>query len=146
MRRIYDNTNIQLFITGSSSKLLTSEIATSLRGRTISFEIFPFSFKEYLSFRKILSQYLDLIVYYFKEKQDVDFYARIDSSELLINVSYDISDATREISGLLEGMQYFNLGESFLITKNEEKDVGIEGKVIHIRPLYEFLLIESCVQ
>lgn len=53
VRRIYDNLNIAIFITGSSAKLLSTEIATSLRGRTISFEIFPFSFKEYLEFKGI---------------------------------------------------------------------------------------------
>lgn len=53
VRRIYDNFDIQLFITGSSSKLLSHEIASSLRGRTISYEIFPFSFEEYLQFKNI---------------------------------------------------------------------------------------------
>lgn len=53
VRRIYDNLNIAIFITGSSAKLLSTEIATSLRGRTISFEVFPFSFKEYLEFKGI---------------------------------------------------------------------------------------------
>lgn len=53
VRRIYDTLNIAVFITGSSAKLLSTEIATSLRGRTISFEIFPFSFKEYLAFKGI---------------------------------------------------------------------------------------------
>ena len=53
IRRIYDNEKIQIFVTGSSSKLLSSEIATSLRGRTITYEIFPFSFKEYLNYKKI---------------------------------------------------------------------------------------------
>lgn len=53
VRRIYDTENVQLFVTGSSSKLLSSEIATSLRGRTITYEIFPFSFKEYLGYKNI---------------------------------------------------------------------------------------------
>ncbi len=53
VRRIYDTLNLQIFVTGSSSKLLSKEIATSLRGRTLTFEIFPFSFKEYLSYKKI---------------------------------------------------------------------------------------------
>lgn len=53
IRRIDDTLNLQLYITGSSSKLLSSEIATSLRGRTITYEIFPFSFKEYLRHKEI---------------------------------------------------------------------------------------------
>jgi predicted AAA+ superfamily ATPase len=53
IRRIDDTLNLQLYITGSSSKLLSSEIATSLRGRTITYEVFPFSFKEYLRYKEI---------------------------------------------------------------------------------------------
>lgn len=36
-----------IFITGSNSKLLSGELATHLSGRTISFRIMPFNFKEY---------------------------------------------------------------------------------------------------
>jgi uncharacterized protein len=53
VRRIYDTLHVEIFITGSSSKLLSAEIATALRGRTITYEIFPFSFPEYLRFRGI---------------------------------------------------------------------------------------------
>ena len=308
VRRVYDNENIQIYITGSSAKLLSTEIATSLRGRTITYEIFPFSFKEYLEFknieinlnsskslsfinnelnnylfdggfaetidedksisRKILSDYLELIVYkdivdrynitnrsllkslnkycftniatlvsftklynefksqgfklskdtifnylshledayaiftlpiyrnsikeeqrnpkkiyaidngfkkiydyaidkdvsklyenivylhlrrqtkdlyYFKQNHEVDFYARIEGKEYLVNVSYIIeNEKTRkkELEGLLEAMDYFNLDESYLITKDEESVVEIENKKIYIEPLYKFLLKE----
>jgi len=53
IRRVYDSISKNIFITGSNSKLLSSEIATSLRGRTISFEVYPLSFKEYLNFKDI---------------------------------------------------------------------------------------------
>ena len=53
VRRVYDTVSKNLFITGSNSKLLSSEIATSLRGRTLSFEVFPLSFGEYLRFKEI---------------------------------------------------------------------------------------------
>jgi len=47
-RRIYDSRKYKVFISGSSSKLSSKEIATSLRGRNIDFTILPFSFKEFL--------------------------------------------------------------------------------------------------
>ncbi|MCB0747844.1 MAG: ATP-binding protein [Ignavibacteriae bacterium] len=53
IRRIDDSLKCKIFITGSSSKFLSKEIATSLRGRTISFEVFPFNFTEYLAFKGI---------------------------------------------------------------------------------------------
>jgi len=48
LRRLVDTENIQLVVSGSSAKLLSGEIATGLRGRSISTEIFPFSFTESL--------------------------------------------------------------------------------------------------
>jgi hypothetical protein len=53
VRRVHDTLNVQLFVTGSSSRLLSQEIATSLRGRTLTYEIFPFSFREYLAYQQI---------------------------------------------------------------------------------------------
>ncbi len=53
VRRIYDSYTKNIFITGSNSKLLSSEIATSLRGRSISFTVYPLSFKEFIKFKKI---------------------------------------------------------------------------------------------
>jgi len=38
----------EIFISGSNSKMLSGELATLLSGRYVKFEIFPFSFSEYL--------------------------------------------------------------------------------------------------
>ncbi len=43
----------EIFITGSNSKLLSGELATYLSGRYIDFEIFPFSYSEYLDYFKM---------------------------------------------------------------------------------------------
>jgi predicted AAA+ superfamily ATPase len=43
---------MNIFITGSSSKLLAKEIATQLRGRGVKYLLLPLSFKEYLNFKK----------------------------------------------------------------------------------------------
>jgi predicted AAA+ superfamily ATPase len=42
----------EIFITGSNSKMLSGELATLLSGRYVIFEIFPFSFSEYLGILK----------------------------------------------------------------------------------------------
>jgi len=55
IRRLLDSENIQIFITGSSSKLLSTEIATSLRGRSLTTEIFPFSFQEFLRYHGLFA-------------------------------------------------------------------------------------------
>ncbi len=306
VRRIYDTLNIQIFITGSSANLLHKEIATALRGRTVSFEIFPFSFSEYLRFkgvrpnlhssrsrsrighhlehylidggfaetineqsliaRKILSDYLELIVYkdiadrhhitntallkhlnkycftniatllsftrlynefksqgfklskdtifnymayledayalftvpiyrnnikaeqrnpkkiyavdngfkkiydyaisadksklyenvvfthlrrqsaeiyYYKGTQEVDFYVRINGEQRVINVCYQMDDPQtrkREIGGLLEAMDYFDLAQGTIVTAEEKETLFIDRKEVCITPLYEWLL------
>lgn len=53
IRRVYDTISKKIFITGSNSKLLGDEIATSLRGRTIRYEVLPLSFREFLRFKNI---------------------------------------------------------------------------------------------
>jgi len=55
VRRLFDSENVHICLSGSSAKMLSHEIATSLRGRSISTEIFPFSFSEYLRFHQISS-------------------------------------------------------------------------------------------
>ncbi len=46
--------NIKVFITGSNSSLLSSEISTFLTGRNKVIKLYPFSFKEFLKFKKVL--------------------------------------------------------------------------------------------
>ena len=52
VRRIHDSRReVRLFLSGSSSKLSSREIPTSLRGRALTFEVFPLSFPEFLRFK-----------------------------------------------------------------------------------------------
>ncbi|MCD6591125.1 MAG: ATP-binding protein [Candidatus Aenigmarchaeota archaeon] len=50
---LFEKKKYFIFLTGSSSKLLSKEIATQLRGRTISTLVLPFSFKEILVLKNI---------------------------------------------------------------------------------------------
>ena len=43
--------DVDIFITGSNSRMMPGEISTYLTGRYVSFQIFPLSFGEYLTFR-----------------------------------------------------------------------------------------------
>lgn len=44
--------DVSIFITGSNSKLLSGELATHLSGRTLSFRIMSFNFREYCEFKR----------------------------------------------------------------------------------------------
>ncbi|MCY4481370.1 MAG: ATP-binding protein [Spirochaetaceae bacterium] len=51
--RLLRTERCKVHLTGSSAQLLSREIATQMRGRALSWEIFPFSFREYLDYRGI---------------------------------------------------------------------------------------------
>lgn len=72
VRRIFDTKTRNIFITGSNSKYLSTEIATELRGRTISYNVYPLSFSEYLDFnhveRKLYPQKNKSTVIHYAEK------------------------------------------------------------------------------
>lgn len=72
VRKAVDLKKYQIIITGSSAKLLSSEIASSLTGRSISHRIWPLSFIEFLNFKKInetptKNEYLGLLKKYLLE-------------------------------------------------------------------------------
>lgn len=50
-----DDCQVDIYVTGSNSRMMSSEISTYLTGRYVSFRIFPLSFREYLSFRQSFS-------------------------------------------------------------------------------------------
>lgn len=52
-RRIVDTEKATIYVTGSSSKMLSTDVATEFRGRSISYELLPFSFSEYARFHGI---------------------------------------------------------------------------------------------
>lgn len=49
---LLENKNTDIYVTGSNSKLMSSEISTYLTGRYISIPVFTLSFAEYLDFKK----------------------------------------------------------------------------------------------
>lgn len=49
---LFESENVDIYITGSNSKLLSSEISTFLTGRFVLISIFTLSFSEFIDFRK----------------------------------------------------------------------------------------------
>jgi len=59
-RRMADS-KYSIFITGSNAKMLSGEINTTLGGRFLIAEIYPYSFKEFLSVHQVSTNKLDLL-------------------------------------------------------------------------------------
>ncbi len=63
-------------VTGSSSKLLSKEIATHLRGRSLVYNLFNLSFREFLKFRGIEYSGESLYINFNKIKKSLDEYLK----------------------------------------------------------------------
>ena len=50
VRGLHTKRGVDVYITGSNAHLLSSDLATQLAGRTITIDVFPLSFEEYLRF------------------------------------------------------------------------------------------------
>lgn len=62
--------DVDIYITGSNSRMMSSEISTYLTGRYITFHIYTLSFEEYLMFKKSYTTLKDL-------KQEFSQYVRL---------------------------------------------------------------------
>jgi len=51
VRRVLDSEKVEIFVSGSSARMLSREVATSMRGRAMETVITPFSFREFLRSR-----------------------------------------------------------------------------------------------
>lgn len=87
--------NASIFVTGSNSHLLSGELATLLTGRTVEFEILPFSFSEMKEYFELNGKPFDDEMFYDYLKWG-GFPLRFDFSEE--------SDISRYLSNLYTGL------------------------------------------
>ena len=100
VRKLRDGEKFKIFITGSSSKLLSGEISSLITGRHISYNVFPLSFFEFLIFKGMrIDKKRDIILKDKKILKMFDAYLKIGgfpeavltkNIELLKNYFYDI--------------------------------------------------------
>ncbi len=104
VRRIYDTITKNIFITGSNSKLLGDEIATSLRGRTITYKVSPLTFKEFLRFKDFEFDFRVDIYDTKKKAKLINLF-----SEFLIYGGFPEIPSMRKELKLLTLQEYFNV-------------------------------------
>ena len=96
VRELYDE-GYRIFLSGSSSKLLSKEIATQLRGRTLSFMLFPLSFREFLKMKNFRAENLtrddeSLLRNMLREYIEYGGFPDVVKSEYKINILGEYSD------------------------------------------------------
>lgn len=160
VRRLLDTKQIEIYITGSSAKLLSKEIATSLRGRSLALEIQPFNFEEYLAAhqislpskpfgKKILDQYrLHLIDFFqtggFPGIQSLSRHEWLETLQNYVEVVVFRDLVERHNIGNIKLLKYFvssllkNSGSRFSINKFYN-DISSQGHKAGKDTLYNYL-------
>jgi predicted AAA+ superfamily ATPase len=108
-----------LVITGSNAKLLSRELASSLTGRFLQIEIFPFSFTEFLGYNKL--ENLDFANLDSYQKQSIFLYL----NDYFLNGGYPETFAIREItknyiSTLFDSILLKDISKRFNVRQNNQ--------------------------
>ena len=143
---------VSLFVTGSNSTLLSGELATLLTGRTVEFEILPFSFYEMKQYYELNNLYWseDLFMNYLKwggfplrfDYKDDEAIHRYLSNLYKSIVSRDIigKSKSKDKSSFMDISLYIlaNAGKEFSVD-NIVKAYNKNGKEISKRTVYNYL-------
>jgi uncharacterized protein len=86
-------------------------------------------------------------VFYHKDRQECDFVVRENNKIVeAMQICYDFSSEetqNREVRGLIEAIELYNLKEGILITMNEEKEFFVKEKKIKVMAAWKWFLKES---
>jgi predicted AAA+ superfamily ATPase len=82
-------------------------------------------------------------VFYYAQKGECDFIARSQGGQFkAFQVTLSMADEKtrqREIAGVAEAMQAFQLNEGWILTMEDSEDIVVEGRTIHVMPVWQFL-------
>ena len=161
---LLEGMNADIYVTGSNSKLMSSEISTYLTGRYISIPVFTLSFREYLEFKKESTQSYDkLLEEYIKfggfpiialgEYEQQSAYQIVDGNYHTV-VSRDIVKRHRiNKQDLFDRVVKYvieNMGKTFSASsisnflKSENRKVSIESIYNYLRWLEQAFIIFPC--
>ena len=161
---LLEGMNADIYVTGSNSKLMSSEISTYLTGRYISIPVFTLSFREYLEFKKESTQSYDkLLEEYIKfggfpiialgEYEQQSAYQIVDGIYHTV-VSRDIVKRhrinkqdlfDRVVKYVIENMRKtFSASSISNFLKSENRKVSIESIYNYLRWLEQAFIIFPC--
>ena len=145
---LYLNKNIDLYITGSNAKLLSSELSTLLAGRYVEIKMLPLSFKEYASTKstenleQIYNEYISLGSFPYTtqlEEDEISKYLGTLFNDVIIKdvmIRKRISDES-----MLKSIANFaldNIG-NLLSTNNIANTMTNDGRAINVRTVERYL-------
>jgi len=158
--------NVDIYVTGSNSHMMASEISTYLTGRYVSFQVYPLSFREYLTFKSQYDKVID-------PRTELDNYIRLGgfpaahsqkhSQDEIYTIVKDVYNSTllsdivkrnqiRKIDQLERIIKYIfnNVGKTFSAKsisdylKAERRDLNSETVYNYLEKLEKAYLIYRC--
>ena len=161
---LLEGSNVDIYVTGSNSKLMSSEISTYLTGRYVSIPVYTLSFKEYLDFKvdsslsrnELLEEYIryggfPLIALGDYEEQTAyqivnGIYHTVVSRDIVkrhrIN-KHDLFD--RVVKYIIENMgKTFSANSISNFLKSEHRTVSVESIYNYLRWLEQAFIIYPC--
>lgn len=169
VRQLLETENVQVYFTGSSSKLLVQDSHTGLKGRSKPVEVFPLNFKEFLRYhklfnskprtfntqtiailRKAVKDYLEIGG--FPEVQTMDCHSRVETLQSYIDSVILKDIVERHKVSNIKALKYLvrsimsSTGEKFSVNKFYNKMKTLSVKCTK-NSLYDYLdyLIEAFV-
>lgn len=164
VNNIFEKYNVDIYVAGSNSKLMSSEISTYLSGRYISIPIYTLSFKEYLSFKNKLNDNLN---------ESFNEYLQYGGFPIIAINNYETSSAYQIVDGIYSAVVskdiskrhrirnvdlfdrvvkyiFENVGKTFSANsivkflKNEHRTLSIETIYNYLKWLTEAFIIYPC--
>lgn len=161
---LMEGRDVDIYVTGSNSKLMSSELSTYLTGRFVSIPVYTLSFKEYLTFKKEDSR---------SSKELLEEYIRFGGFPIIALGRYDEQNAYQIVNGIYHTVisrdivkrhrinrqdlfdrivKYLieNMGKTFSANsiakflKSEHRTVSVESIYNYIRWLEQAFIIYPC--
>ncbi len=161
---LLEGQNADIYVTGSNSKLMSSELSTYLTGRFVSIPVYPLSFKEYLKFkngdprseRELLEEYIRfggfpvIALGKYEEQSAYQIVNGIYHTVILRDIvkrhrinRQDLFD--RVVKYIVENMgKTFSANSIVKFLKSEHRTVSVESIYNYLRWLEQAFIIYPC--
>jgi len=137
---LLENTNSDIYVTGSNSKLMAGEISTYLTGRYISIPVYPLSFSEYLDFKASSGK---------SKKELLNDYIRFGGFPIIAMNDFDETSAYQIVEGIYNSVitsdltKRHNLSDFDLFNRVVRFIIENVGKTFSANTIVKFLKSEK---
>lgn len=144
----YKAYDVDIFITGSNSRLLSKELATYLTGRYMEIKIYPFSFNEFLEYKKELNAECVIENNLYTPLENM-FEEYFQYGGLPLTVSNDIKDKKTILQDLYSSIflhdivERYNIRNTGLLNRITKYLIENTGNLISANSIYKYLKHEN---